>query len=172
MNPRIRIRTKISWIRNTLDFWTAFYVVYVLLPRLSPPSPPHAKLRLGSKSGSGSTLNGKSDPDPDRHPNDADPQQRCCNSMTLSKKSNFWLTSWRSLAKLAGSGSSVRGMDPRIRIRTKISLDQQHWIYGLHSMFYVVYVLCLGSVPLLPLMLETMRFRKAVNKSIFFCQYV
>jgi hypothetical protein len=33
------------------------------LPLVCPPPPPHAKLRLGSESGSESTLNGKSDPD-------------------------------------------------------------------------------------------------------------
>jgi hypothetical protein len=38
------------------------------------------------------------------------------------KKNNFLLTSWRSLTKIAGSGSNrLRDMDPRIQIRTKIS---------------------------------------------------
>ncbi len=41
----------------------------------------------------------------------------------FDKKIIFWLASWRSMMKIEGSGSSSRGMDPRIRIRihTKMS---------------------------------------------------
>ncbi len=50
------------------------------------------------------------------------------NYLNVPSKRNFLLTSWRSLTKIAGTGSAsgsiVRGMDPPIRIRT--NMDPQH----------------------------------------------
>ncbi len=64
------------------------------------------------------------------------------NDVNVASKSNkqkndkifFWLPSWRSLVKIAGSGSEsglgslVRGMDPRIRIRIQNIMDPEHWL--------------------------------------------
>ena len=80
-------------------------------------------------------------------PSNSNKQKKCLN------KNCFLLASWRSMTKKAGSGSIsqrhgfadpdplVRGMDPRIRIHSKMS-----WLRNTEIIYlYVMSIICPGS---------------------------
>ncbi len=144
-------------------------MLYMFYASCLSPSSPSCKTRLGSESGSGSTLNGKSISD--RHQRSKRCQPTAMTLKILGLHSMLYMFSASTLSPSSpsclndlNSDLDLHKMENRVRIRIGIKTMPMHsialilmalgfldcilhciWIFGLHSMFYMFFASCLNS---------------------------